>query len=89
MNLQKWIFPPLFSPNKRGVVQVPANVYVKKTPSGQQSIDISCLEAPAGKPTNGETDSSDSSQSSTCPKTEEKINGSLKQEGIVLETAAS
>ena len=70
-------------------VQVPANVYVKKTPSGQQTIDISCLEAPAAKPANGEADSSDSSQSSTCQNTEEKINGSLKQEGIVLETAAS
>ena len=73
-------------------VQVPANVYVKKTPSGQQTIDISCLEAPAAKPANGEADSSDSSQSSLCQKTEEseeKINGSLKQEGIVLETAAS
>merc|ERR1719213_30801 len=68
-------------------LKVPANVYVKKTPSGQQSIDISCLEAPAGKPTNVETDSSDSSQSSICQKTEEKINGGLKQEGIVLETA--
>jgi len=30
-------------------LKVPANVYVKKTPSGQQTIDISCLAAPSSE----------------------------------------
>ena len=66
-------------------------MYVKKTPSGQQAIDISCLEAPAAKPSaNGDTDSSDWSQaSSLCQDTLVNINGNSEQEGIILETAAS
>ena len=66
-------------------------MYVKKTPSGQQAIDISCLEAPAAKPSsNGDTDSSDWSQaSSLCQETLVNINGNSEQEGIILETAAS
>ena len=72
-------------------LKVPANVYVKKTPSGQQAIDISCLEAPAAKPSeDGETESSRGSQASLlCQNTERKINGTGEQETIFLETAAS
>jgi hypothetical protein len=53
-------------------LKVPANVYVKKTALGQQTIDISGLEAPRDVPTNGGGDKaatngshgSDSSQKS-------------------------
>ena len=53
--------------------QVPANVYVKKTALGQQTIDISGLEAPQDAP-GGKADSagegscseSQTSQSSSC-----------------------
>jgi len=71
-------------------LKVPANVYVKKTPSGQQAIDISCLEAPAAKPSsNGDTDSSDSSQASLLCQERLKMNRTGEQEGFILETAAS
>merc|ERR1719397_1276532 len=63
-------------------LKVPANVYVKKTPSGQQTIDISCLEAPAAPPVKP---SSPESSSKLC----QKINGTGEQETILLETAAS
>ena len=56
--------------------QVPANVYVKKTALGQQTIDISGLEAPqdapggkadsAGEGNSSESPTSGDSQSSSC-----------------------
>jgi len=51
------------------------------------AIDISCLEAPAAKPcSNGDTDSSDSSQASLLC---QEIRRTSDQEGFILETAAS
>jgi len=76
-------------------LKVPANVYVKKTALGQQTIDISGLEAPRDVPTNGSGDklsmngSHESDSSPSCGTGQKNENSQPESEDGVREVVVN